>query len=92
MPRSSHGVHPNETQLNISYSITDSAYGQGRELLSQLGGEEGVCTASLQIKLLPEITCLSIFIHALRTWEEHLFGVKDTTYGDVVQNKRSCKS
>ena len=48
--------------------------------------------SGLQNKLLPDITRLSTFVRALRTWEEHLFGVTEITYGDVVKNNRSSKA
>lgn len=90
MPCSSHGLHHNETQLDISYSITRSEYRNGSKLLSQVergrGEEEGDggCMG-LQNKLLPDITCLFCsLVHALRTWEEHLFGVADRTYREAV--------
>lgn len=74
-------------------SLTASHVRPTEEEGSQVEGrgqeeEEGVCTAGLQNKLLPKITCLSTFTHALRTWEEHLFGVTETTYGDVEQKQK----
>lgn len=87
LPRGSHGLHRNETRA--WYLLQDHTFLQERKGAFEPGRGR---KRRRKNKLLTEITCLSTFKHALRTWVEHLSGVTETTYGYVVQNKRSCKS
>lgn len=93
LPRSSHGLHHNETQLDISNSVRSTPEegnfwarlcSEGRSKRVSMGFAEQVSAQDY----LPWYFCTC----PPWTWEEHLLGIRETTYGVVVQNKRSRKS
>lgn len=83
-------------ELDTFNSITRSAYRGGRALLSQVEGrgeeEEGVCTAGLQNKLLPEITASVLLYMPFEPGRNTCLGLQEQHMVMLCKTKRSCRS